>query len=63
MVLLDLAEVDAVCRLHPLWSEECPNADSFRRRDYLGDPAIPLDVAVRDLVEERSGTRPGRCPC
>ena len=58
MVLLDLAEVGSVCRLHPLWSEEQPNAVSFRRRDYLGDPSIPLDVAVRDLVEERTGARP-----
>jgi len=30
----------------------------FRRADYLGDPAVPLDVAVRDLVQERLGTRP-----
>lgn len=30
----------------------------FRRADYLGDPAIPLDVAVRDLVQERLGVRP-----
>lgn len=58
MVLLDLAEIDAVCRLHPLWSAERPNAVSFRRRDFLGDPSVPLDVAVRDLVEERTGDRP-----
>lgn len=30
----------------------------FRRRDYLGDPAVPLDRAVRDLVGERTGERP-----
>jgi DUF1365 family protein len=58
MVLLDLAEVDAVCRLHPLWSVERANAISFRRRDYLGDPSVPLDDAVRDLVEVRTGARP-----
>ena len=58
MVLLDLAEVDAVCRLHPLWSAERANAATFRRSDYLGDPSVPLDVAVRDLVEERTGARP-----
>ena len=27
-------------------------------RDYLGDPAVPLDTAVRDLVQERLGFRP-----
>jgi len=58
MVLLDLAEVDAVCRLHPLWSVERTNAVTFRRTDYLGDPTVPLDTAVRDLVEERTGVRP-----
>ena len=58
LVLVDLAEVDALCRLHPLWSNERANAVSFRRRDFLGDPAVPLDVAVRDLVEARTGRRP-----
>jgi DUF1365 family protein len=31
----------------------------FRRDDYLGDPAVPLDTAVRGLVQERLGFRPG----
>jgi DUF1365 family protein len=31
---------------------------TFRRPDYLGDPSVPLDVAVRDLVEARTGVRP-----
>ncbi len=30
----------------------------LRRRDYLGDPAIPLGDAVRDLVGQRTGWRP-----
>ena len=30
----------------------------FRRADFLGDPTVPLDEAVRDLVEERTGRRP-----
>jgi DUF1365 family protein len=58
MTMLDLAEVDAVCDRHPLWSAERANAVSFRRRDYLGDPSVPLDRSVRDLVEERTGHRP-----
>ncbi len=58
MVYLDLAEIDLVCALHPLWSAEAANAVSYRRSDYLGDPSVPLDTAVRDLVEERSGHRP-----
>jgi uncharacterized protein len=36
-----------------------PGLVRFRRRDYLGDPAVPLDRAVRDVVQERTGARPG----
>jgi hypothetical protein len=35
-----------------------PGALRFRRRDYLGPPALPLDTAVRDRVSELSGARP-----
>ena len=31
----------------------------FERSDYLGDRRIPMDEAVRALVEQRTGTRPG----
>ncbi len=58
MTMLDLAEVADVCDSHPLWSNERANAVSFRRADYLGHPTTPLDQAVRDLVEQRSGRRP-----
>ena len=58
MPYLDLSELDAVFAQHPMWSVERANAVSFRRADFLGDPAVPLDAAVRDLVEERTGRRP-----
>jgi hypothetical protein len=35
-----------------------PGALRFRRRDFLGDPSVPLDVAVRDRVARLTGTRP-----
>jgi DUF1365 family protein len=35
-----------------------PGALRFRRRDYLGDHAAPLERAVRDVVETRTGQRP-----
>jgi DUF1365 family protein len=35
-----------------------PGLVRWRRDDYLGDPALPLADAIRDLVEERTGTRP-----
>ncbi len=58
MVLVDLDEVDALCAVHPLWSARHAAPVRFRRSDYLGDASVPLDRAVRDLVEERTGVRP-----
>lgn len=57
--LLYLDEIDAVTRLHPLWSSRRPAPVWFRRGDYLGEGvAKPLDQAVRDVVEERLQFRP-----
>lgn len=58
MMYLDLAELDRVFRGSWLWSTRWPTVAWFRRRDHLGDPHLPLDVAVRDLVEQQTGTRP-----
>jgi DUF1365 family protein len=57
-VKLDLAELDSVFAGHWLWSTRRPALAWFRRADFLGDPALPLDVAVRDLCEARLGRRP-----
>jgi DUF1365 family protein len=35
-----------------------PGVVRFRRRDYLGDPAVPLERAVRDVVEAQTDVRP-----
>lgn len=35
-----------------------PGLVRFRRADYLGDPSVPLERAVRDLVAVQSGRRP-----
>jgi len=58
MVYLDLAELDAVFRGRWLWSTRRRALARFARADHFGDPAVPLDRAVRDLVEQRSGRRP-----
>jgi DUF1365 family protein len=58
MVYLDLAELDTVFRGRWLWSTRRAALARFDRADHLGDPALPLDRAVRDLVESRSGHRP-----
>lgn len=55
---IDLAELQTVFDIHPLWSNERINVASFRRRDHFGDPHIPLNRAVADLVEARTGRRP-----
>ncbi len=58
MMYLDLAEVPDVFDGRWLWSARRFAPAWFRRADYLGDPGVPLDRAVRDLVAERAGFRP-----
>lgn len=56
---LDLAELDRVFRGRWLWSTRRPAPAWLRRADYLGDPSVSLDTAVRYRVERETGTRPG----
>lgn len=58
LVWLDLAELPEVFAGRWLWSARRPAPARFRREDYLGPHDRPLDVAVRDLVEARTGRRP-----
>lgn len=58
MVWLDLAELERAFAGRWLWSTRRVALARFRREDYLGPHDRPLDVAVRDLVEARTGTRP-----
>ena len=58
MLYLDLAELPEVLDGRLLWSARRPSLAWFRRADYLGDTARPLDHEVRDLVEQRTGARP-----
>ncbi len=58
MVYLDLAELDVVFRGRWLWSTQQWALARFDRADHLGDPAVRLDEAVRDLVQQETGTRP-----
>lgn len=55
---LDLSELDRVFAGRWFWSVDRRNLAQFRRADYLGDPALPLDTAVRDRVEAPLGRRP-----
>ena len=51
---LDLAELDAVFERRWLWSTDRPNVAWFRRSDHLGDPHLPLDQSVRELVKDET---------
>ncbi len=58
MLYLDLAELPALFDRHWLWSARRFNLAWFRRADHMGDPAVPLATAVRDLVQAETGRRP-----
>jgi len=58
MAYLDLDELPGCFDGRWLWSARRPALAWFRRCDYLGDPHVPLSDAVRELVAERTGTRP-----
>ena len=58
MVYFDLAEVETVFERRWLWSTSRRAVARYRREDHLGDPALPLDQCVRDLVQEKTGRRP-----
>ena len=58
MAYLDLAELDDVFHDRWLWSARRPALAWFRRADYLGDAALPLDEAVREKVWRETGSRP-----
>jgi uncharacterized protein len=56
MHFVDLDEVPGL--LGGRLVERRPGLVRFRRRDYLGDPTVPLADAVRGLVAERTGSAP-----
>lgn len=58
LLWLDLAELDQVFAGRWLWSVNRPNLAAFWRSDYLGDPALSLDEAVRRAVTRHNGRRP-----
>jgi uncharacterized protein len=56
MAYIDLAELPQLLGGRLVATR--PGIVRFRRRDYLGDPALQLDAAVRELVRERTGRAP-----
>ena len=58
MAWLDLAELGQVFRGRWLWGMERRALASFYRADHFGEPSVPLERCVRDLVEAETGRRP-----
>jgi uncharacterized protein len=58
MMYIDLAELPHLFDGAPGWSARRRALAWFKRSDYLLPHSVPLDRAVRDLVEERTGARP-----
>ena len=58
MMYLDLAELGELFENRWFWSGRRWALARFCRGDHFGDPSIPLNQAVRDLVELRLGRRP-----
>ena len=55
MMYLDLDELPEVLEISPLWSQKSWRPARFERRDYLGDPELPLDQAVRQRIADATG--------
>jgi DUF1365 family protein len=58
LMYLDLGELPGVLDPYPLWSARRRAPARFRREDFMGDPARPLDECARDAVEAETGSRP-----
>jgi len=56
--MLDLSEIEQVFALHPLYSASRAAPAWFRRTDHAGDPSVPLDESIRNIVESETGERP-----
>lgn len=58
MMLIDLRELPSLFDRFWFWSARRPALAWFRRADFHGDSNRDLDMAVRDLVADRTGVRP-----
>ncbi len=59
MMYLDLDELPVLFKSYWCWSANRFALARFRRRDHLGPADQPLAESVRDIVEARTGNRPG----
>ncbi len=57
LMCLELEELDRVFQGRWFWSTRRMAPARFRRDDHFGDPAVPLDQTVRELVARETGLR------
>ena len=58
MIYLDIGDLDSILKKSLFWNINKPAVVSFNRSDFHGDPDISLDDAVRNTIENRTGSRP-----
>jgi len=58
LMYLDLGELPGVLDPYPLFSARRAAPARFRRGDFMGDPAQPLDECAREAVATATGERP-----
>ncbi|MGN6217508.1 MAG: DUF1365 domain-containing protein [Solirubrobacterales bacterium] len=58
LMYLDLGELPEVLDPYPFFSARRPALARFRREDFFGDPARPLDECAREAVAAATGARP-----
>lgn len=58
LMYLDLAELPEVLDPFPFFSARRHALARFRREDFMGDPARPLDECAREVVAAVTGERP-----
>ena len=59
MVYVDISKVSTILKRSILWNVNKPALVSFYRKDYHGNPSIPLDEAVRNTIYEKTGKKIG----
>jgi uncharacterized protein len=58
LMYLDLGELPQLLDRYPLFSARRAAPARFRRADFMGDPARPLDECAREAVAAATGSRP-----
>ena len=58
MMFIDLSEIPQLFDGRWLWSARRIAPARFKRSDYHGDPTKDIDTAVRDTIENATGSRP-----